>query len=597
MYLGDGEMKVIKFVFEIFKAYPRFLLRMALLMTITGTLSTGSLLTIAPIIDFYLHPDLVGISPLTEEAIKVLEFFHLDVSLASWLAIFLSAIFLNSFFIVLLHHAVLLTKYAVLRDLLFGTLEDFFHAKWQFFSGHKQGTIMNTFLRELQVVGNAFSAIAFSFSTLFQVAFYLAVPFYISWKVTCLSIAIASVFSLPFLWLGKLSYRFGTLNTETANVNSTTIQENFNLIKVILGFGNQQESIKNLNASYNAHYDATIKSQVLGMAIPALYKPFGMAMVVISLFTAQWANVPLSETSVLLIVLLQACTQAGTFLQYKNSLDNFLPSYEHIKEFRRQAIQQKQVSGGRNFTGFQDKIGLNGVTFSYAEGVPVLRDIHLNIEKGKMIALTGKSGSGKSTLIDLIMGFHEPKNGSIEIDGVRLQEFDVYSYRSKIGYVPQDSVLFNMSLRRNMLWANPHATDQEIIDACRLANAEDFINAFPMQYETLVGDRGVRLSGGQLQRMALARALLRKPELLILDEATSSLDSQSELLIQQAIENIAKNTTVIVIAHRLSTIKNADCIFLLEQGCIVETGSYEDLILNKGQFNSMVHFQELEVNS
>ena len=192
------------------------------------------------------------------------------------------------------------------------------------------------------------------------------------------------------------------------------------------------------------------------------------------------------------------------------------------------------------------------------------------------------------------MGFNEPKSGQITFDGTNLQEFDINSYRKRIGYVPQDSILFNMSIRDNLIWAKEDATNEEIKHACRQANADEFIEGFPHGYDTLVGDRGIRLSGGERQRISLARAILRRPELLILDEATSSLDTHSERLIQKAMENIAKETTIIVIAHRLSTIVNADYVYALKRGKVIEEGTYSDLIKMDGYFNRMVKVQLLE---
>ena len=230
---------------------------------------------------------------------------------------------------------------------------------------------------------------------------------------------------------------------------------------------------------------------------------------------------------------------------------------------------------------------MEGVCFSYDSDRPVLTDINIEIKKGSMVAFVGRSGSGKSTLIDIIMGFNEPQRGTISIDGVPLHNFDINSYRKCIGYVPQESVLFNMSIRDNLLWAKEDATVDEIREACLIANAAEFIEQFPGGYDTLAGDRGVRLSGGQIQRIALARAVLRNPDILILDEATSSLDNESERLIQQSIEAIAKKMTVIVIAHRLSTIARADHIYVLQDGRIMEEGTYSHLIEKDGSFSQM----------
>jgi ABC-type multidrug transport system fused ATPase/permease subunit len=221
-----------------------------------------------------------------------------------------------------------------------------------------------------------------------------------------------------------------------------------------------------------------------------------------------------------------------------------------------------------------------------------LNNINATIPKGKMIAFVGESGAGKSTLIDTLIGFNKLKSGHIKIDGISLQDFDVNTYRKKIGYVSQESILFNMSIMDNLIWAKDDANEEDIKNACKLANANEFIENFYEGYQTVVGDRGVRLSGGQLQRIALARAMIRKPDLLILDEATSALDTKSERIIQKAIEKIANETTIVVVAHRLSTIANADYVYVLENGGVKEKGSYEDLIMQKGLFYDMVKSQK-----
>ena len=208
-----------------------------------------------------------------------------------------------------------------------------------------------------------------------------------------------------------------------------------------------------------------------------------------------------------------------------------------------------------------------------------------------MIAFVGASGSGKSTFTDMVMGFNKPESGNIIIDGINLFDFDIISYRKKIGYVPQESMLFNISILDNLRWAKNDASLSEIKEASRLANADEFINKLPNKYDTCVGDRGVRLSGGQVQRIALARAIIKDPEIYILDEATSALDTNSEKLIQKSIENIAKEKTILIIAHRLSTVKNADNIYILNKGKIVEEGTFDELNNMGGYFKKMVNAQ------
>jgi ATP-binding cassette subfamily B protein len=431
------------------------------------------------------------------------------------------------------------------------------------------------------------------FANLVQVVFYLAVPFYVSWQVTSISLATALVFTLPLLMLGRANYRLGKLGTAAANQLSGVTQESLAMAKVILGFGNQHKSRHSLTQTFDTLRRIACKSLTLQAATPLLYEPLGLLVLVVTVCAGRLYGVPLSEIAVLLWALRSCIPLLGNLASQRNSLLNFVPSYEQIKTLRQGAVELKQPSGTRLFTGFQQGVAIEQLTFAYPGHEPVLVDVNVNVAKGTMVAIVGASGAGKSTLIDLILGFHPLTAGRVTFDGIPLEQYDINSYRQRIGYVPQDSVLFHMTIRENLRWAKEDATDAEIREACRQANADEFIERFPDGYDTMVGDRGVRLSGGECQRVALARAVLRKPELLVLDEATSSLDTSSERLIQQAIEMVAKETTVLVIAHRLSTIVNADYVYVLERGRVVEEGTYQTLVQQNGLFARMTQMQLL----
>lgn len=588
-------MKVRIFIYEIFKKFPYLLITNTVLLVAVSLFGACSLLAISPVIDLLVHPDLQGVSPFTAKAAGIMGFFGLPVTLGNLLIIFIAFITLSSAFQVFARYSILRTVYAVTESITLGMFEDFFKARWYFFSSSKQGMLLNTFHRECVVVTTAFTALGFFFGYLLQIIFFLVVPFYLSWQVTTISLSAALLFALPFILLGKHSYRLGILNTATANQMYSVIQENISLAKLVLGFGNQRKSIDSLGSAFAAHRRVTIKSQIINAAIPVLYRPFGVVMIAIALFAARWFMVPLSEITVILLSLTQVALSISNLTQQKNLLDNFSPSYEQIRALRERAKQLKQESGARQFRGFTRELSMQGLSFAYPGREPTLVDINVRIPKGKMIALVGESGVGKSTFIDLILGFYQPTKGRIMLDDVLLQDFDIDSYRHRIGYVPQESVLFNMSVGENLRWAKADATEEEIKQACQQANAVEFIEKLPQSYDTLVGDRGVRLSGGQVQRVALARAILRKPDILILDEATSSLDTYSERLIQEAIETIAKETTVIVIAHRLSTVVNADYIYVLKKGRISEEGAYAELIRANGEFQRMAKLQILTI--
>ncbi len=259
-------------------------------------------------------------------------------------------------------------------------------------------------------------------------------------------------------------------------------------------------------------------------------------------------------------------------------------------------LKEKDEAEERNFppVKLQGKIEFDGVSFAYPtrKDFQVLKDLHFQVEPGEKVALVGQSGSGKSTIINLLLRFYAVEDGAIKVDGKSIQEFNLTAYRKNLGIVPQEVILFGGTIRENISYGKPAATFEEIQEAARQANALDFIESFPEGFDTLVGERGVKLSGGQRQRIAIARAILKNPSILILDEATSSLDAQSEVLVQQALEKLMEGRTTIVIAHRLSTIKKVDRIFVIQEGRLAEMGSHLELsALSNGIYRNLLTLQ------
>ncbi len=293
----------------------------------------------------------------------------------------------------------------------------------------------------------------------------------------------------------------------------------------------------------------------------------------------------------------------GLFYQIINPLKNLSNAFFNLKKGgaaldRIQGILEtkntiQEIENPIIIKDFKEKIEFKNVSFAYGEK-SILKDINLVIEKGKTVALVGASGAGKSTLADLIPRFHDATKGSIEIDGVPIQNLNLFEYRKLIGMVTQDPILFNDTIAENIQLGTGGKSQEEIIQAAKIANAHHFIMQKEENYQTFVGDRGNKLSGGERQRITIARAILKNPPILILDEATSSLDTESEQLVQHAIYQLMKNRTAIVIAHRLSTIRNADEIVVLHQGQIVERGTHDSLIqIEGGHYHNLVHLQQL----
>jgi subfamily B ATP-binding cassette protein MsbA len=266
-------------------------------------------------------------------------------------------------------------------------------------------------------------------------------------------------------------------------------------------------------------------------------------------------------------------------------------SAERVFEFIDTPVEMVDAHGARPFNGVTRGIRFNGVSFHYNEGEPVLRDISFEVQPGQVVALVGPSGAGKTTLVDLVARFYDPTGGNITIDDVDLREYQAKSYRAGLGIVTQETVLFHDTVRGNIAYALPASTLDAVEAAARAANASDFIQRLPQGYATVLGERATRLSGGQRQRIAIARAILRDPPILIFDEATSALDSESERLVQEAIEHLLEGRTVFVIAHRLSTIRHADTILVMDQGRIVQRGTHDELLAEGGLYRKLHNLQ------
>ncbi len=580
-------IKQLDFFLFIFRKYPLLIVLNISCLVVGGLIDAVSIISLIPAVDLFINPDLQNVSASTRYIIEAMKYAGIPPSLGSVLTIFVLLVLVRSIFYIFSRYFIVKTRYRLQGNVLIGTFEDFFNARWAFFARNKQGILLNTFTREITNVGEAYEVISNYIAYILQCCIFILVPFYISWKVAMVSLGCAIVFMLPFVFFGKVGYRLGQINTKMANKMISVVQESVSSAKIILGFGRQAQSQSSLAKAFDALSRATIKSQTLTNAIPQMYYPFGILVLVITMYVGRTFANTLSEIVAVLYSFMRILPIVGNIMAQRTYVNHFFPSYEQVTELRRNAAELRQTSGTRPFPGLNSAVRLEKVSFAYSGDEAVLRDVDMDIRKGRMIAVVGRSGSGKSTLIDIIMGFNQPLQGTISIDGMPLREFDILSYRNRLGYVPQESTLFNMSIRDNLLWAKEDATESDIVEACDIANASEFIRDLPGGYETMVGDRGVRLSGGQIQRIALARAVLRKPDILILDEATSSLDTQSERLIQHAIENIARSTTVIIVAHRLSTIINADHIYVLEEGRVIEEGTHAELIGKNGSFSRM----------
>jgi ATP-binding cassette subfamily B protein len=586
---------IIKFAKEFLVKHPHAFLLLFIFIFLEGLISAAVVLAVVPFADFLIDTNLEDPSRVTVVVIQLFEYIGITVGYWSFALLFVLLNLISAISKIIVHYSILKIKYHVQRTLYKDTLGLFFKARWEFFGGSKFGKILNTLNKELEIVGSTISTIASLFAQLIQLFVYLIVPFILDPIMTLSAVGLALIFTLPFLYLNKLSYRLGKENTRTSNIAIGVLTEILQLARIILAFGRQNKAQSSYLNAFDDHIKVTLQSQILKMAVPSFSIPLGMFAAVIALgISLQQGEYQLSEMTAVMWSLLSALPILSHLLRSSITITNFMPSYEQLILLREQASQYQEIPGKQFFKKITHSIEFNNISFSYPQVEKTIYNLNLKINKGSMTALIGESGSGKSTIVDLLLGLQHPATGSVLIDGVDFNDYQQNTFRQKIGYVPQDPVLFHLSIRDNLLWAldAEPVGDSELWDALKLSNADRFVRELPNKLDTLVGDRGVRLSGGQRQRIALARALVRKPELLILDEATSSLDSSSEKLIQKSINNLLGTMTILIIAHRLSTIQKSDYIYILKTGKVIEEGTYSGLSLNnKTQLYKMLQAQ------
>lgn len=567
---------------EFLTRYPLHFSLLFVLLVIQGAIAALSVIALVPLADFMLDPKLLVPSRITEVVLDIL--MRLGFQPTYWILglFFVISNALKGWLEVGINYAVLRIKYSVLRGLLSDTLHTFFKARWGFFSGSKRGQLLNTLTREINTIGDTLGHLATLLAQVVQLCIYLAVPLWLNMQLTLTALGLVLVFALPFMLLQRITYRLAQRNTETANLSIGILTEVLEAARIILGFGRQNQAKQLYINSLNQHIQVTMQSQLLGMAVSRLFQPMALMSIVIALGLALQEQARISELAAVMWSLLASIPILISLLQGRITINSFLPSYEQLVSLRGNAAEFVEVQGVRIFSRLESCIELKNLSFTYSGRVHTLINVNLKIRKGKMTALVGESGSGKSTVTDIVLGLQIPEEGQVLIDGVPLCDWNQNSFREQIGYVPQDPQLFHTSIRDNLLWSYGKASESDLWEALRMANAETFVKDLPLSLDTVVGDRGVRLSGGQRQRIALARALVRKPELLILDEATSSLDSESERLIQQSIEQVAQNTTILVVAHRMSTISKANFVYVMRQGRVAEEGSFGMLSTKAG---------------
>ena len=469
-----------------------------------------------------------------------------------------------------------------------------------FFSEERKGDIIARMSGDVGEVENSItSSLDMLIKNPILILFYFSTLIITSWQLTLFTILVLHGMGWLMGVVGKKLKRQSLEAQAKWSDTMSQLEETLGGLRIIKAFIAEKKMVDRFTKCSNEYRDATNRVAIRQSLAHPMSEFLGTLLIVVvlwfggSLILGNNSAIDAPSFIFYMIILYSVINPLKEFSKAGYNIPKGLASMERVDKILKAENKIKESPNPKPLNGLNDKIEFQHITFSYDEKREVLRDVSITIPKGKTIALVGQSGSGKSTLVDLLPRYHDVQGGDIKIDGTSIKDVRISDLRGLIGNVNQDAILFNDTFFNNIAFGVENATMEQVIEAAKIANAHDFIMEKEDGYNTNIGDRGGKLSGGQRQRISIARAILKNPPILILDEATSALDTESERLVQEALERLMKTRTTIAIAHRLSTIKNADEICVLYEGEIVERGKHEELLEMNGYYKRLNDMQSL----
>lgn len=487
----------------------------------------------------------------------------------------------------------------VVRDIRTLVYSKIMYLPLNFFSSERKGDIIARMSGDVTEIETSItSSLDMLLKNPILIISYFATLFITSWQLTVFTLLVLPTMGWVMGQVGRKLKRKSLEAQDKWSETMSQLEETLGGLRIIKAFVAEEKMISRFNKCSNEFRQATNKVATRQALAHPMSEFLGTILIVIvlwfggSLILGEKSSIDAPTFIFYMVILYSVINPLKEFSKAGYSIPKGLASMERVDKILKAENNIIEKSNAVHINELKSDITFQNVSFSYGEN-EILHDINLKIKKGETIALVGQSGSGKSTLVDLIPRFHDVQKGKVMIDGIDVKNLAVKDLRSLIGNVNQEAILFNDTFLNNITFGVENATMEQVIEAAKIANAHDFIMETEEGYNTNIGDRGCRLSGGQRQRISIARAILKNPAILILDEATSALDTESERLVQEALERLMKTRTTIAIAHRLSTIKNADTIYVLYEGNIVESGKHEELLKKNGYYKRLNDMQAL----
>ncbi|MBU1006372.1 MAG: ABC transporter ATP-binding protein/permease [Candidatus Omnitrophica bacterium] len=577
-------------------------------MVLSSAMGGASLGMIIPVVDNILAGKTIDISSshtIPEFLVSFIDKINAvpKVQLLNWLIIIIALIFLiKELFLFFQTYFMAKLGQSVLRDVRIVIYKKLLELSNDFYANTKIGELVSRITFDVGIIVNSITqGLTDLLLQPIQLVVYLAilisikVYFSISWTLVLVTVAIFPVMAYPVVKIGKKLRQISTNTQESMSDINSSLFETIYGIGIVKSFGAEKYQTAKFRIYNNRYFKMLMKS----VKRIALISPVGELVGVLCMAIVLWFGGK---------EVVQGRLSAGAFVAFLAALLSLIKPFKTLSRLygiNLQAVAAitrvykildeepsvKDAPGATELRSFKDKIEFKDVGFSYTKDSPVLKNINIKLSKGDVLAIVGLSGAGKSTLVSLLPRFYNTDKGSILIDGRDIKDFSLDSLRAHIGIVTQETILFNDTIRNNIAFGKTDIDMDKVIAAAKAANAHSFIMKMPKGYETSIGDRGIRISGGEKQRLAIARALFKDPPILILDEATSQLDSESERLVQEAIDRLMANRTVFVIAHRLSTVEHADSIAVIEGRKILESGTHKELLQHAGIYKRLYEMQ------